>query len=324
MGLLKPKIKYPITLYKYMPIERFQEHLDDYLVGKLYFADKEQLNDPMEAIPMKKRMSKGMTRYYGMHTTEKGMSLRERIDMRVGRGLERISGEDFSWVINDELGRYIICSLTTRPDNFAMWSHYANNHTGVCLGVNINYNLLKCEEINIEKMKYTNHVPYIHKNKELMLEDDIPWGIIKKVNCVKYKDWKYESEWRLLANGMPRAIKIGEISEIILGYKCQGEKALRDLICAQSNISISKVEFEVKNNIINLFVPTITRKIKYGKFRNEDWMYKVSKNGTTIVEYIGESLNVIIPHEIKGINTAGQSPAPARLRRAFRSRAAGY
>jgi predicted RNase H-related nuclease YkuK (DUF458 family) len=83
--LLKPRIKYPVTLYKYMPIEKFREHLDEYLVGKLYFADRERLNDPMEAIPMNKRMSDGMTRYYGAHKTEKGMSLRERIDMRVER-----------------------------------------------------------------------------------------------------------------------------------------------------------------------------------------------------------------------------------------------
>jgi len=37
----------PLILYKYRTLQQFLEYFDNYLAGRLWFADKATLNDPM-------------------------------------------------------------------------------------------------------------------------------------------------------------------------------------------------------------------------------------------------------------------------------------
>lgn len=67
-----------------------------------------------------------------------------------GAGETEIRTENYYFnKIQKEIGVYC---LTTVPDSILMWSHYANNHKGVCLEYcGLNVFLLKLRKLSIRK-----------------------------------------------------------------------------------------------------------------------------------------------------------------------------
>jgi hypothetical protein len=110
-----------------------------------------------------------------------------------------------------------------------MWSHYARNHTGVCLGIEI-------PEERVQPMNYQR------ERLELLLkmsplEAAIDDEIIKQVVTTKFEEWAYEREWRYIARLEHKDDATGfhyvefspdfELREIIAGARC--ERSLEDL-----------------------------------------------------------------------------------------------
>ena len=102
------------TYYKFQRLDKFERIIEIILNKKLYGAVYKELNDPME-----------------------GKFNRE--------GLVK---DDFKEIYG-QLETTRICSLMTKqegkqdfPDNFLMWSHYADSHKGCCFELQItgNYN----------------------------------------------------------------------------------------------------------------------------------------------------------------------------------------
>lgn len=124
-----------------------------------------------------------------------------------------------------------IFSLAEDPSNIRMWSHYGNNHQGLCIAFEINWKLMK-EELkktdsneNIEKV-LGNHGCWLGK----LIDSEVFWMAFQKVHYsespnmisaeqfmrahydeeykkelawelskIKYKGWEYEQEWRLVS-----------------------------------------------------------------------------------------------------------------------------
>jgi len=120
-----------------------------------------------------------------------------------------------------------IFSLSSTWSNILMWSHYANNHTGFCVGferANAEENFLShhmCRPVH-----YTDKYPNL--NRVVHLSD---------VNLyTKAEDWKYEKEWRLVAKAGNQLLPLpAPIRSIIFGLKASPEtiatvkNAVRDL-----------------------------------------------------------------------------------------------
>ena len=87
-----------------------------------------------------------------------------------------------------------------------MWSHYANQHQGFCIG----YDTSEIKE-NIKKHLYP--VFYHETFFPLINVEETD----KKLNLlIKYKDWRYEREWRLISDVEFLPLKP---SKIYLGVK---------------------------------------------------------------------------------------------------------
>jgi len=110
-----------------------------------------------------------------------------------------------------------------------MWGHYARNHTGVCLGV----------EVPDDRVVRMNYEP---DRLEFLLEMSpldavVDQDAIKKVVTTKFKEWEYEREWRYLASLENKDEDTGlyyvyfsphfELREIIVGARC--ERSLEDI-----------------------------------------------------------------------------------------------
>lgn len=180
------------TYYKYRSLEDFERFLDIIVNNRLYGAVYKSLNDPMEG--------------------------------KFNR--DGLSKEDLD-TIYKHLKVTRICSLLSKqnsqkfPDDYLMWSHYANSHTGCCIELKITnqYNsgwILK--EVN-----YTDIMPNVKgdgKNKIYsILSVKTPlWNNEKEVRAVKIYNKK-----TFIDNSPYYHIKV---QAVYLGYRINKEKAL--------------------------------------------------------------------------------------------------
>jgi hypothetical protein len=86
------------------------------------------------------------------------------------------------------IARLRIYCLTPDPCSTLMWSHYAENHQGICLAFRTDNNVLfRCAQEVFYRSDYPKWVP-----------QDLSEVAIKMI-LTKAKDWSYEREFRLIA-----------------------------------------------------------------------------------------------------------------------------
>ena len=259
----KPRLKF----YKYMTLERFMGSFKDYLEGRVYFADRDTLNDPMENIPLPRRIKGEWNRSPA--------------------------------TVYDKLKTYKICSMTENPRNLAMWSYYAKDHTGVCVGFTLDLDdVLAQKDIEcIEVKSDSSTIPVI---RNIMGPEDITREVRENLFCRKLSDWRHEGEWRLIKpfkEDESRMVKIGIITEIILGYNCMFDFTMSYINL--SEITIKQVKYKEEGEGISLYVPGDVAAVE-GRFQSAEWNYEIMNCCAEINGWYGESQNVNIPDKIDG------------------------
>src|SRR5579859_3391268 len=138
--------------YKYRDFSNLQRVLDIFVSKRMYAAHFQTLNDPMEGIYL-----------YDRHA----FCLAD---------IERLYAEKLAWRL---------LSLTKNSNNMLMWSHYANNHTGVAIGVSIDSG----PDLEIERVDYVSDV------NGFIIDPNCP-VIVRTILTKKLALWDYEEEWR--------------------------------------------------------------------------------------------------------------------------------
>ena len=157
--------------YKYRSLENngFYQCMD-ILVNKRMFASRYlDFNDPME----------------GFYLDPEG----------------RLSDE-IHYKLQEEMKAIRILSLSKRKDSTLMWSHYADSHKGIVIG--------------IETYENIDTLPVLYEDHIALTEGDISYDTCKQLLCRKLSPWSYEEEVRIFTykNYVPIKIK-----EIIYGTK---------------------------------------------------------------------------------------------------------
>lgn len=161
--------------YKYRSLDNFKNFIDIILNNRLFAARYSDLNDPME----------------GQYLFKDGMLNR-----------------DIKNRIYDDKLQLRLCSLSKKPDNFLMWSHYANGHKGVAIGVRIDEKKYKVRDID-----YIENIRYFENIEELEAIN---------ILCSKINLWEYENEVRAFSeNGNPY-INV-KVEELLVGRKMSTE-----------------------------------------------------------------------------------------------------
>ena len=143
-----------VTLcYKYRDTSNIVRLLDILIRNRLYACTCEKLNDPME----------GKFLYSGI-------------------------SKDYKKRIKEKLDKMLICSLSASYDNGLLWTHYANQHTGCCIEVEINVKSWMMKNIS-----YKGTIPNV--NEKTFPKDE---DAIDAILFQKSKDWEYEKEMRFV------------------------------------------------------------------------------------------------------------------------------
>lgn len=215
--------KTPRILYKY------RDWKDDFhkkilLENELYLSSVDKFNDPFDSTFPFQHNKKELTE---QNVIKKFVEINSKnypnvpVIEFIKEAKERFAKGEFTsddfWRRNHEQTKkqinemYGICCLTTKNDNLLMWAHYANSHTGICIGFNTEL-LYKSENPMILKVTYSDTFPKIplFENGSGMLS----------LTTTKSKHWKYEDEYRLSKHHSPKTtikLKPDTITEIIFG-----------------------------------------------------------------------------------------------------------
>jgi hypothetical protein len=111
-----------------------------------------------------------------------------------------------------------ICCFSSEQDNPLLWSHYADQHRGICAG----YSLERNPKPNLLKVEYggdrevrTSSIAKAVIDNDLVHQEKLDRDILLR----KALPWEYENEWRLLGN---RGLQDSALSleDITFGLRC--------------------------------------------------------------------------------------------------------
>lgn len=180
------------TLYKYMPVqsEEALERLVTMLRGRIYYSSPCSFNDPFEMSAIfdvpdhdeAMTLLDGTGALAGLHLSK---SARVKIYQQVRATLGTKNVVSREWI--NSIG--VLC-LTTSPDDLLMWAHYAQNHTGICLGFDSGFEPFSTAQPVCYQDSRARVAPLDTASREQRL--------VENVLFVKSPHWKYESEWRCI------------------------------------------------------------------------------------------------------------------------------
>jgi hypothetical protein len=201
----------PEFLYRYRSIPSFaalERELAAITQRRLWFSRYEILNDPME----------------GFYQPSKGAAKRN--------DFEEMADLILRWKAN--IG---ICCLSDTKDNELMWTHYAGNYTGICVGYRTQL-LLEglSSEVRLVRLAYDGSPPEISRTD---IRD--PPATAIKILSHKKSNWIYEREWRLLHSPTPPRPKTEEGWPLTIGARdCVSEVYLGSRIPEVVKLAIKK------------------------------------------------------------------------------------
>lgn len=255
LGALTKEI--PTRLYKYREFNN--RTLDMLVVDQLYFADPSTFNDPLDTKPtlktdlavpeLEKTLSQLVEQRIKSEMTAAAKALKRRgpktvehIESQSRAGARRFVDElqyhatdpghegtnPLLFLLGYELGRELlrrydtgIFSLTERANCPLMWSHYGDQHRGLCAGYSVPADASK----NLHKMKYGGSRMVEASEVAAMLngEEASRQKVDDAVLLRKAKDWRYEHEWRLIGSRGNQNSNL-ELEEVIFGMRCETPK----------------------------------------------------------------------------------------------------
>jgi hypothetical protein len=185
----------PDYFYKFRPV-------NDYLLKQIThdevkFSPPAEFNDPFDCKPIfnlessKREATK--TFQYSLKKFSPEMSRKERREKgrtnakpsNINNVRESIKDQYFD-SIRHKVGVYC---LSTAWNNILMWSHYSDNHRGVCL----EYNAMDRFFCDAFEVIYSEDRPKVYGMQKVDQSDQLENALLTKSTL-----WKYEQEWRMI------------------------------------------------------------------------------------------------------------------------------
>lgn len=247
--------KLPRRLYKYRAFSDLS--LVQIVADKLFYADPATFNDPLDTRPsvetdlpvnelqeilsyfIERRISAEMTaaaktiKYRGpktrQHIERHSRRQAEELIQNISYSATNPEYEDYDDIEARILGSYIeyellqqynkgIVSLAGRATCPLMWSHYGDQHRGICVGYSIPASAMD----RVHKVTYGgSRLVKTSKVAAMIKGDDKAQSEIDEAVLLrKAGSWRYEREWRLTGQRGLQNSPL-ELEEVIFGTRCK-------------------------------------------------------------------------------------------------------
>ncbi len=213
-----------LRLYKYLPIST--RSLGILTSGKIWYSKPVRFNDPFDC---------GLDLSEMMAIEEKIQVLRVQMQ-RAGWSDAKITSQlEHSFTPEGELNETAAGNLQTMKDaihakrdntgvlslsatcsSILMWSHYAADHRGMCVELNVPVtDALHEVTYSVEMPQYTLH--------DLFVDPDA-LAVLRLLFTTKHADWQYEKEYRVVLDrgGLLHDVP-GPVTAVILGLRTPPE-----------------------------------------------------------------------------------------------------
>ena len=229
----------------------------DCLININYSAELENKHDWLKYIDNEKQSNKsdkvkifGDSKYIKKYSIDISNIVRSRDNAKLLNLYNHMKHAKTFQTFNETTG---VCCFTTDPKNILMWSHYGNNHKGICLKFRTTKNSCFYEsQYPIQylgapiKFKYKKN-DFINELKAFFL------SIYSKSNM-----WSYESEWRNVKtthNGRVGYDK-KDLMEIIFGVNTPEEDIEKVIIATTesgyTNIKYKRIKMELNKYVLRI------------------------------------------------------------------------
>ena len=243
--------KMPARVYKYRAFSDLA--LQTLVQDVLYFADPSTFNDPLDAKPtldtdlpsaelervlrtLVERRVTGEMRAAARSIGYRGPRTSEHIATHALRAAEDLIAEHrynagnpdyemddplqylLGWSVHSEvLRRYDrgIVSLARRANCPLMWSHYGDQHRGICIGYSAP------ADVQLDPVSYGGARSIKASVIRNMVDGDAAAAraVDQAVLLKKARDWRYEREWRLIGERGLHDSPL-ELEEVVFGMRC--------------------------------------------------------------------------------------------------------
>jgi hypothetical protein len=230
----------PGPLWKYMSLSAnqtptWQQKLKQICIeGKIYCAEPRDFNDPFDCAPLvcspstSKDIEAGSLEVISKFVNSFPDSAPEYIELEARRGLLSLSPEELLYqsakACERTASRMGIFCLSERVDSVLMWSHYANNHTGIALRfepmADVRAGLMPLLKVRYQEDRPT--ISYFNSNVAIDFTDAL---------ATKALFWEYEREWRkIVAEGAGNFAQFDPslVTGLVFGVNCPQD--LRDQV----------------------------------------------------------------------------------------------
>lgn len=235
-------------LFRYRPDNDYT--LDEIENSYIYFSDRNSLNDPFDSSPdlinfiSDKINPKDYLEFY-----------KKRLPSEIDENFleKNYTPEELTKITLKNIPKYldafgIACFSMMPYINMTLWANYANNHQGICIQYQSDY-----DKRFFENLQVVNYYEKLEKIDFNPIEDEFK---IQDVFYMKDQNWNYEKELRLVKfNKGKLAIKNDAIRNIVCGYRAD-EAYIQKLIEVSkihpSHIKIYKMEKPRKQYEVSL------------------------------------------------------------------------
>lgn len=244
----------PRRLYKYRAFS--SRALDMLVADEFHFADPRDFNDPLDSRPtleadldedalerllfklVEQRIRAEMTaaaasiKYRGPRTAQHVSRLSHGQATQVIREVRYQADDPFSDEVPDPLRtllrQYLEDELLRRYDKGVvsfgaratcplMWSHYGDQHKGLCLGYSVPADAVG----DLHKIGYGGSRKVLASDVAAMETDELARRRVDEAVLLrKATSWRYELEWRLLGTRGSNPSPL-ELEEVVFGIRCQ-------------------------------------------------------------------------------------------------------
>jgi hypothetical protein len=178
----------PTPDYRYFKFRSIDKHLIESLVNsRLYFAKPNALNDPFDC---SLELEKSISRAASSATGKRKDFLDKVLDTPFPRDWKRLL---------ENIG---VCSFSLNLNETVLWSHYADEHKGLCLLYRFPESFLldkQNEVLGVDKVKYADDAltDWLKTNAPLEM-GNFTSELLKIYLTAKSNAWQYENEARII------------------------------------------------------------------------------------------------------------------------------
>lgn len=214
-----------MLLYKYRSLQNDSRKFTFEAIShqSLFFSNPDKFNDPFEFRPIvsleasNTEFAEYLEGFYKrtcpwMNRTQRRESISNLVKDSSRNHKSNAAADAMRNGMHQLTKKCGVFCLSEDPKNILMWAHYADNHSGLCLG----FDGTSTNEFfgKAQKVKYSDSYPIVN-----IIRDD-PQNYHEKSVLTKSDHWDYEREWRIIDHENGAGIyrySIDDLKEVIFG-----------------------------------------------------------------------------------------------------------